>query len=195
RPARPARVGGREKAELEALARGELGIDRLEPWDVPFAVERMRLARYDLDAEALRPYFPMDRVLEGMFEIARRLFGVTVRRVPAEEVWHPEVEMWEMEDESGAAVGRFYTDWFPRESKRAGAWMNGLGVGGPRAARGQRTWGGRRGGARGRCTRAGRRNRCARRAGTCAPTCSGGGGCRGGAARTSPKSGWASPAR
>ncbi|HEX8243714.1 MAG TPA: M3 family metallopeptidase [Longimicrobium sp.] len=124
----------REKAELEQFARDELGLDRLEPWDVAFAIERMRLARYDLDAEALRPYFPMHRVLEGMFEIARRLFGVTVRPVPAEEVWHPEVELWEMEDESGAVLGRFYTDWFPRESKRAGAWMNGLIVGGPRPA-------------------------------------------------------------
>jgi oligopeptidase A len=122
----------REKAELEAFAREELGIDRLEPWDVSYAVERMRLARYDLDAEALRPYFPLDRVLEGMFELARRLFGVTVRRVPPEEVWHPEVETWEMADESGQVLGRFYTDWFPRESKRAGAWMNGLIVGGPR---------------------------------------------------------------
>ncbi|HEX6749236.1 MAG TPA: M3 family metallopeptidase [Longimicrobium sp.] len=122
----------REKAEIEAFARDELGIDRLEPWDLPFAVERMRVARYDLDAEALRPYFPMDRVLEGLFEIARRLFGVVVRRVPSEEVWHPEVEMWEMEDESGEVLGRFYTDWFPRDSKRAGAWMNGLVVGGPR---------------------------------------------------------------
>lgn len=122
----------REKAALEAFAREELGIERLEPWDISFAAERMRLARYDLDAEALRPYFPMDRVLEGMFETARRLFGVTVRPVPAEEVWHPEVQVWEMADEEGFVLGSFYTDWYPRESKRAGAWMNGLVVGGPR---------------------------------------------------------------
>ena len=122
----------REKAQLEAFARDELGLERLEPWDLAFAIERMRLARYDLDAEALRPYFPLDRVLEGMFEIARRLFGITVRRVPVEEVWHPQVELWEMRDEDGALVGTFYTDWYPRESKRAGAWMNGLIVGGPR---------------------------------------------------------------
>jgi oligopeptidase A len=122
----------REKAELEAFARDELGIDRLQPWDVSYAVEKMRLARYDLDAEALRPYFPMDGVLNGMFEIARRLFGVSVRPLPPEEVWHPEVQLWEMEDEQGQVLGRFYTDWFPRESKRAGAWMNGLIVGGPR---------------------------------------------------------------
>lgn len=122
----------REKAQLEAFAREELGIERLEPWDLAFAIERMRLARYDLDAEALRPYFPLDRVLEGMFETARRLFGITVRQAPAEEVWHPEVHVWELLDEEGAIVGRFYTDWYPRESKRAGAWMNGLIVGGPR---------------------------------------------------------------
>jgi oligopeptidase A len=122
----------REKAQLEAFAREELGIGRLEPWDLAFAIERMRLARYDLDAEALRPYFPLDRVLEGMFETARRLFGITVRQAPAEEVWHPEVHVWEMVDEEGTVVGRFYTDWYPRESKRAGAWMNGLIVGGPR---------------------------------------------------------------
>lgn len=122
----------REKAQLEAFARDELGLDRLEPWDLAFAIERMRLARYDLDAEALRPYFPLDRVLEGMFETARRLFGITVRQVPAEEVWHPEVHLWEVRDEEDAVVGSFYTDWHPRESKRAGAWMNGLIVGGPR---------------------------------------------------------------
>jgi oligopeptidase A len=122
----------REKAQLEAFAREELGLDRLEPWDLAFAIERMRLARYDLDAEALRPYFPLDRVLEGMFETARRLFGITVRQAPAEEVWHPEVHVWELLDEEGTVVGSFYTDWYPRESKRAGAWMNGLIVGGPR---------------------------------------------------------------
>jgi oligopeptidase A len=122
----------REIAELEAFAREQLGIERLEAWDLAFAVERMRLARYDLDAETLRPYFPLHRVLEGLFEISRRLFGVSIRRVEAEEVWHPEVEMWEFRDPEGELLGHFYTDWHPRESKRAGAWMNGLIVGGPR---------------------------------------------------------------
>jgi len=122
----------REKAQLEAFARDELGIARLEPWDTAYVVERMRLAHFDLDAEALRPYFPLDRVLEGMYEIARRLFGITVTQAPADEVWHPEVHVWEMRDEAGALLGSFYTDWYPRDSKRAGAWMNGLIVGGPR---------------------------------------------------------------
>lgn len=122
----------REKKELEAFARDELAIAVLQPWDVSFAVEKMRLARYDLDAEALRPYFPLHRVLEGMYEIVRRLFGVTVRERRGMEVWHPEVQVWEMAGETGEVLGTFYTDWHPRESKRAGAWMNGLVAGGPR---------------------------------------------------------------
>ncbi|HKP74415.1 MAG TPA: M3 family metallopeptidase [Longimicrobiaceae bacterium] len=122
----------RERAQLEAFARDELGIERLEPWDTAYVVERMRLAHFDLDAEALRPYFPLDRVLEGMYEITRRLFGITVTQAPADEVWHSEVHVWEMRDEAGALLGTFYTDWYPRDSKRAGAWMNGLIVGGPR---------------------------------------------------------------
>jgi len=71
-------------------------------------------------------------VLPGLFEVSRRLFGVTVRPVPPEEVWHPEVQLWEVRDEAGTVLGSFYTDWHPRESKRAGAWMNGLIVGGRR---------------------------------------------------------------
>jgi len=123
----------REREEREAFARAELGMDRLEPWDLAWVTEKMRLARYDLDAEALRPYFAMDRVLEGLFEVARRLFGVVVREAPGVPAWHPQVETFEMlDEESGRVLGTFYTDWFPRESKRAGAWMNGLVMGGPR---------------------------------------------------------------
>ncbi|HEU0051984.1 MAG TPA: M3 family metallopeptidase [Longimicrobium sp.] len=123
----------REKEALEAFAREELGLERLEAWDLTWVIERMRRARYDFDAEQLRPYFPLDRVLAGLFEIARRLFGVVVTEVPAEEVWHPEVRFYEVrEEESGRVLGHFYTDWHPRDTKRAGAWMNGLHVGGPR---------------------------------------------------------------
>lgn len=121
--------------EMEALAehaRAELGYDRLEPWDVSYCTERLRLARFELDAEELRPYFPLDRVLEGLFEITRRLFGLEVRRRIIAEVWHPEVDFYDVFDEEGLRVGGFYADWHPRESKRSGAWMNGVVTGGPR---------------------------------------------------------------
>ncbi|HEY0018478.1 MAG TPA: M3 family metallopeptidase [Longimicrobium sp.] len=122
----------REMEGLQAFARAELGLDPLEPWDVSYAIERLRLARYDMDAELLRPYFPMDRVLEGLFGLTERLFGVRVRPRELEAVWHPEVRFYDVVDEDGTLLGSFYTDWFPRESKRGGAWMNGLVVGGPR---------------------------------------------------------------
>ena len=125
-------VWAREMAALEEFARGELGVDRLEPWDVSYATERLRKARFDLDAEELRPYFALDGVLDGLFELTRRLFGVEVRPRALDEVWHPEVRFYDVVDEDGRTLGSFYTDWFPRESKRAGAWMNGLVVGGPR---------------------------------------------------------------
>jgi oligopeptidase A len=125
-------VWQREMAELEAFARAELGLDALEPWDVSYATERLRLSRFDLDAEALRPFFPLDRVLKGLFDLTERLFGVRVQPRENSAVWHPEVRFYDVVDEQGERQGSFYTDWFPRESKRGGAWMNGLVVGGPR---------------------------------------------------------------
>lgn len=122
----------REIAGLQEFARQELGLDRLEPWDTAFAAERMRRARYELDEEELRPFFPLDRVLEGLFEVARRLFGVRIARRENPAVWHPDVAFYDVRDEAGLHLGSFYADWHPREEKRAGAWMNGLIVGGPR---------------------------------------------------------------
>lgn len=122
----------KEVEALEAFARQELGLPSLEPWDMVYTMERLRLARYDFDAELLRPYFPMDRVLEGLFGVAERLFGVRMVPRELEAVWHPEVRFYDAVDEDGRLLGSFYTDWFPRESKRSGAWMDGLVMGGPR---------------------------------------------------------------
>lgn len=122
-----------ELADVAAFARDRLGIERLEPWDVRFAFERMRRERFELDEEALRAYFRFDRVEEGVFELVRRLFGVSVAPAPEVDVWHPSVRAYTATAEDGTELGTFYTDWFPRESKRGGAWMNGLVDGGPRA--------------------------------------------------------------
>ncbi|HEX9107002.1 MAG TPA: M3 family metallopeptidase, partial [Longimicrobiales bacterium] len=118
-------------AELEAEAR-ELGYDRLESWDVAYVMERIRRRRYDLDPEELRPYFPLDSVLSGLFEVARRVFGVVVAERANGAVWHPDVRFFDARDESGTHVGSFYADLFPREDKRGGAWMDDLHTGGPR---------------------------------------------------------------
>jgi oligopeptidase A len=121
------------EAEVEALiahAR-ELDIDPVEPWDSAFVAERLRKARFDIDDEALRPYFALDSVLAGMFEITRRLFGIAVTERPIHEVWHPEVTFYDIHDEAGTYLGSFYADWFPRESKRGGAWMDSFVTGGP----------------------------------------------------------------
>lgn len=110
----------------------EAGIDELCPWDVSFLIEKTRLARYDIDEEALRPYFPLDRVQEGLFDIVARVFGYRAKHTPSEAVWHSDVDVFELADESGAVVGSFYVDWFPRKEKRPGAWMGGFVTGGRR---------------------------------------------------------------
>ncbi|MEX2529258.1 MAG: M3 family metallopeptidase [Gemmatimonadota bacterium] len=114
------------EADLEVLrAAGQArGFESLQPWDVAFLVEELRRERYDLDEEELRPYFPLDQVMAGMFELTHRLFGLTVEEREVEEVWHEDVRFFEVSDESGRQLGSFYADLFPRPEKRQGAWMN-----------------------------------------------------------------------
>lgn len=123
----------RDVAHLKEFA-DTLGLDALEPWDVAFVMERLRKERYDIDDEALRPYFPLDRVQAGLFEIVRRTFGFEVAERPIDEVWHPDVRFYELRAEDGTHVGSFYTDWFPRKEKRPGAWMSDFITGGPNGA-------------------------------------------------------------
>lgn len=113
----------RDLKELEAYAE-QTGIRPMEPWDVAFLVERLRQERYDLNEEELRPYFPLDQALSGLFEITRRLFGLEVAELAIEEVWHPDVRYYELRDARGVLLGGFYTDFFPRPEKRQGAWMH-----------------------------------------------------------------------
>lgn len=132
-------------AQYKAAKSGQ-PISQLEPWEVAYWAEKQRRENYDFDEEALRPYFPVDGVMAGMFEIASRLFGITIRQLqtsyfesgmapeelPADviEVWHPECAFYEIHDsKTSAHLGSFYADWHPRESKRGGAWMNSLHTG------------------------------------------------------------------
>ena len=126
----------RECGDLETFKAQQTGrpAGRLAPWELIYWAEKLRQARYTFDEEVLRPYFPMDRVIAGMFELVGRVFGLRVAERPAGEVevWHPEVTFYEVHDARGRHVGSFYADWYPRESKRGGAWMNYLVTGGPR---------------------------------------------------------------
>jgi oligopeptidase A len=103
----------------------------LEPWDVAYYAEKQRAALYDFDEEALRPYFPMERVVAGLFDLVNRLYGICVVEEPGVPAWDPQVHYYNVRDENGAYLGGFYADWYPRENKRGGAWMDGLITGGP----------------------------------------------------------------
>ena len=123
----------RETEELRRFRREEGdGVDRLEPWDLAYWAEKERKARYDLAQEELRPYFALPRVVAGLFEIVKRIYGLDVREVENRETWNDAVRFYELRDERGVHLGSFYADWHPRASKRGGAWMNHLVTGGPR---------------------------------------------------------------
>ncbi|MEZ5352946.1 MAG: M3 family metallopeptidase [Bryobacteraceae bacterium] len=124
----------RENAELQAFRREIEGPDApaLEPWDIGYYAEKLRKARYDFDEEMLRPYFPLDRVLAGLFQLVETLFGVRVNEKPGAPGWDPGVRFYHLLDGDGSLLGGFYADWYPRENKRQGAWMDAFIVGGPR---------------------------------------------------------------
>lgn len=115
----------REINALQEFARTEGGPEQLEAWDVPYWSERLRQSRYAISDEELKPYFAMDRVLGGMFQIAERLFDV---RITAEtgiaDVWHPDVRFYQIANANGELIAQFYLDPFARQKKRGGAWMD-----------------------------------------------------------------------
>ena len=119
----------RENDELLAFRRELEGpsAPALSPWDVAYYAEKLRRARFSFDEEALRPYFPLEGVLSGLFEVARRLYGVRVEPWEGAPVWHPSVRAFVVrEPGEGDAQAAFYVDVTPRESKRDGAWMHGI---------------------------------------------------------------------
>jgi oligopeptidase A len=120
--ARP--VALRDLEELAQYARERHGIARLEAWDIAYYAEKLRAERYDFTQEQLRPYFPATRVVPGMFEVVRRLYGIDIREVAGVDTWHPDVRFYEVHDETGELRGRFYLDLYARPNKRGGAWMD-----------------------------------------------------------------------
>ncbi|HEV3329459.1 MAG TPA: M3 family metallopeptidase [Bryobacteraceae bacterium] len=103
----------------------------LDPWDVGYYAEKQRAALYAFDEEALRPYFPLERVVAGLFDLVGHLYGIRVTEEAGVPAWDPQVRYYNIHDADGAFLGGFYADWYPRENKRGGAWMDSLITGGP----------------------------------------------------------------
>ena len=113
-----------ELAELADYARDQHGAESIEPWDIPYYAEKLRKHRYALSEEDLRPYFPLPRVLQGLFAVAQRLFALQISEVDEFDRWHPDVRFFEIRDAGGTLLGQFYLDPFARPDKRGGAWMD-----------------------------------------------------------------------
>ncbi|MCC8365287.1 oligopeptidase A [Xenorhabdus sp. PB61.4] len=121
------RAHGQGKKELEELtnfARSHYGVDKLEAWDVTYYSEKQKQHHFSIDDEQLRPYFPEQRAVEGLFEVVRRIYGITAKERNDVETWHSDVRFFELYDEKGELRGSFYLDLYAREHKRGGAWMD-----------------------------------------------------------------------
>ncbi|MDL2289918.1 M3 family metallopeptidase [Paludibacteraceae bacterium OttesenSCG-928-F17] len=115
-----------EAADLQKMMDAEGKGEKLQPWDWWYYAEKLRVQKYDMDEEALRPYFKMENVRQGAFDLAGKLFGLKFKKLNGMPIYHPDVEVFEVADADGSLIGVLYTDYYPRASKRSGAWMNGI---------------------------------------------------------------------
>ena len=114
----------RELDELRDFVQTQNGATDLEPWDLGYWSERLRQHRYEINDEELKPYFPMERVLSGMFAVAERLFDVRIERRTDVDTWHPDVRFYELKGPAGHLRAQFFLDPYARQKKRGGAWMD-----------------------------------------------------------------------
>ena len=114
----------RERAELQLVARAQGDDITLAGWDWAYYAEKLRAERYDFDESVLKPYLELESVRQAAFDVAGRLFGIAFSERTDVPVYHPDVRAWEVTDADGSHLGLFYTDYFARESKRGGAWMD-----------------------------------------------------------------------
>jgi oligopeptidase A len=122
--ARAKPVAERELVELREFAANELGLGDLQPWDVGYASEKLRLRKFNLSEEELKPYFPLPAVIDGLFAITTRIFGVSLRPRDDVEVWHPDVRYYDLLDGDDRVIAGAYVDLYARAGKRGGAWMD-----------------------------------------------------------------------
>ncbi|MCU0735565.1 MAG: oligopeptidase A [Methylotetracoccus sp.] len=117
-------VARRDLAEMQDFARVRYRLDILEVWDLSYVAEKLRHHRYAFSEEEVRAYFPAPGVVQGMFSVAERVYGLTINEREGVEVWHPDVRFYDIFDHSGELRGSFYLDLYARPQKRGGAWMD-----------------------------------------------------------------------
>ncbi|ABA56738.1 oligopeptidase A, Metallo peptidase, MEROPS family M03A [Nitrosococcus oceani ATCC 19707] len=120
---RSKRVAEQDLAEVRSFAQAHYGIEDLQAWDVAYYGEKLRQHKYAISQEELKPYFPVWRVLEGLFTIVNRLYGLEIQERKDVDTWHPQVRFFDIFDDSGELRGQFYLDLYARSNKRGGAWM------------------------------------------------------------------------
>ena len=114
----------KEVEAIEKFARKTEGKDfKIEPWDFAFYSHKLKLKKYNIDAEMLRPYLQLDKVIDGVFGLANRLYGITFKENKDIKVYHPDVKAYEVFDNDGKYLAVFYADFYPRQGKQGGAWM------------------------------------------------------------------------
>lgn len=113
----------RDRQQLEEFARSELGLPDLQAWDLAWASEKLRVARYAFSEQEVKQYFPEDIVLQGLFRVIQTLFGITLQPAAAPS-WHPDVRFYRLTDADGSEIGGVYMDLYARANKRGGAWMD-----------------------------------------------------------------------
>lgn len=113
-----------EAAELQTLMDKEGKDEKLKPWDWWYYTEKLRKEKYNLNEEETKPYFKLENVREGAFAVAKKLYGITLTKLPNVPVYHPDVEVFEVKDADGSQLGIFYVDYYPRPGKSGGAWMS-----------------------------------------------------------------------
>ncbi|CAH8201464.1 oligopeptidase A [Vibrio aestuarianus] len=116
--------GEREVEELRQFAHSEFGVSELELWDIAYYSEKQKQHLFQISDEELRPYFPESKVVNGLFEVLNRVFGMTVKEREGVDTWHKSVRFFDIFDAEGALRGSFYLDLYAREHKRGGAWMD-----------------------------------------------------------------------
>jgi len=120
------RVSKEERAALQTMMKDDGIDDVIRGWDWRYYTEMVRKAKYDVDEDALRPYFEVNAVRDGVFALATELFGITFQQLEDVPTWHPDQQVFEVKEADGSHLGVFYMDFFARETKRGGAWMNAL---------------------------------------------------------------------